>query len=255
MTMPLQDMIDSVLSEAQEKIASVNQEEVAEEIPQAQPETEQIGAGVDPSYAEKLAGAVEYISEHLDSIINPSADVPSLREALKEKVSEAQPEAVAEEAVTEEPTEEAVEETIDTKTAGADREELKRAILEKLGSGVDNPPKIANKASSGPEGASVAGEGPSGSGPGGHELVGAVEKAISYTKGDAKKGVKADLAKVLDHPALSKAKDPVLHENLQNASKAGVKIAGTREALRKATENSELKEEISSKLSAIRSAE
>jgi len=219
MTMPLQDMIDSVLNDALQKVASAEPESVEEEVA-----TVDLGgdtthsAGVDPEYAEKLAGAVEYIAEHINSIeTEQNEEVSDLRDALKNRLAVAKQPQDEPEAVTE-------------KTSNTDRDALKRAILEKLGSGVDNPPKIANKGSSGPEGVYASEEGPGPKGPGGHELVGSVDKAIGYTKKDAKKGVKPDLGKVLDHTAF---KDRTLQENLQNASKAGVKTAGARESLQK----------------------
>ena len=90
-------------------------------------------------------------------------------------------------------------------------------------------PNITQTPLAAPEGAAPTGQGQSASGIRGAALVASIQAAISTTKGDAKKLVKPDLAKILESRAMSKADDPVLNENLRNASKAGVKIAGVRE--------------------------
>ncbi len=60
----------------------------------------------------------------------------------------------------------------------------------------------------------------------GRELISSNESAINFTKGQAKAGQKKDVGQYLDEPALSAASDPVLQKTLDNASAAGVKIAG-----------------------------
>ena len=101
--------------------------------------------------------------------------------------------------------------------SAASREAIKERILAKLGGapeGGDRP------------GVTAAGEGTKATGKAA-AMFGKLDGKASFSKGDAKKLVKPDLAKVLKEPALSKASDPVLHNNLRNASKAGVKIAGS----------------------------
>jgi hypothetical protein len=60
------------------------------------------------------------------------------------------------------------------------------------------------------------------------KMVDSNEAAIGYTKGDAKAVPKAQMGKVLDEPAQKKSSDPVLHENLNAASKAGVKLSSVQ---------------------------
>lgn len=101
--------------------------------------------------------------------------------------------------------------------SAAQRAAIKERILAKLGGapeGGDRP------------GVTAAGEGTKATGKAA-AMFGKLDGKASFSKGDAKKLVKPDLAKVLKEPALSKASDPVLHNNLRNASKAGVKIAGS----------------------------
>ncbi len=352
MNIPLQDMIDSVVREAQEKVKTASSEEhqcsicgvavgdgngfcaTHREVEKTASDISH-DSGVDLEYAEKLAGAVEYITQHIgdledDKLVTEATDVSDLRGLLKEsagwstwgrqgkKGKERQRGLLSSRGWTTgeaaggtgavggalgalvggtprkesiKLTEEGLKHTKAYKGGGKrallgagigaglgalagatqqklwnpggsdldkkekksfDREALKTAILEKLGSGVDNPPKIANSASSGPEGAHASGEGPKPSGPGGHELVGSVDKAIAFTKKDAKSKVKSDLAAVLDHAS---SKDKKLQENLQNASKAGVKTAGVREALKVVVSNDPAaREKIAQKLSTSRSA-
>jgi len=223
MKTPLQDMVDSVIREAEQRVKTASAE------PERQcsvcgvsidsgifcSDHESIktasAQGVDLDYVEKLAGAVSYICEHLDGVgvakISPfiAGKVKSAKAIIPSKAPA-------------------------TKMAGATRDQLKAAILEKLGSGLDSPPSISQTTTSGPPGVSASGEGPKAPTSGGYGLVSSVDKAQDYTKGDAKKLVKSDLAKVLSHPAFS---DPVLKEKLQNTSKAGVKMAEVRTALSK----------------------
>jgi hypothetical protein len=66
--------------------------------------------------------------------------------------------------------------------------------------------------------------------------------AINYTKQDAKAVPKAQMGEVIDEPAQKKSTDPVLQQNLDAASSAGVKIssleksAAARAFLRKIAE-------------------
>lgn len=59
-------------------------------------------------------------------------------------------------------------------------------------------------------------------------MIGSNEAAIGFTKGQAKATPKKVLKGVLDEPALSKATDSKLHENLAHASAAGVKISAAK---------------------------
>lgn len=81
--------------------------------------------------------------------------------------------------------------------------------------GGDAPPK----ASGGPT---------SGFGNQARDNISSNQKAIDYTKKDAKGPVKSQLAEVLDEPALSPKTDTTLKNNLRNTGKAGVKIAAAR---------------------------
>jgi hypothetical protein len=58
----------------------------------------------------------------------------------------------------------------------------------------------------------------------------------NVTKRDAKSPRKAELAQVLTEPAMSAAHDSKVQENLRNASKGGVKIAGAKAFLQKIAE-------------------
>ena len=57
------------------------------------------------------------------------------------------------------------------------------------------------------------------------KMVASNQAAIDATKQEAKAVPKARMGEVLSEPAQKKSTDPVLHENLQAASKAGVKLA------------------------------
>jgi hypothetical protein len=278
MSTPLQELIDSVISEASqtEKTASAVCDVCGIELTdgghlcaESQEPTKMASAEgfVDLDYAEKLAGAVEYIQGHIGELDEPHEDkvaairrklaaahaygkgggqladnasgTPGTQSAKKDKAKHQVPKNTPFKDKTRlEDNESAMhgaypkEGVIRTKSAAA-RAKIKEGILQKLGSGVDNPPKISRKESKGPEGVFASEDGPGPTGPGGFEKVRSVKGAIKFTKKDAKAGVRADLAKVLTEPALSKKKDSKLHENLQNASKAGVKIAGVRENLTK----------------------
>lgn len=80
---------------------------------------------------------------------------------------------------------------------------------------------------------SQAGDPVSGYGNQGRRLIQSNQAAIDYTKGDAKGPQKSQLKEVLDEPALTSSTDSKLEENLRNTGKAGVKIAGARDALEK----------------------
>jgi hypothetical protein len=56
-------------------------------------------------------------------------------------------------------------------------------------------------------------------------MVGSNESATNYTKQQAKAVPKARMGEVLSEPAQKKSTDPVLHENLDAASGAGVKLS------------------------------
>jgi hypothetical protein len=77
-------------------------------------------------------------------------------------------------------------------------------------------------------------------------MVGSNDAAINYSKGDAKKPRAKELAEVLKNPAFSPKHDGKLHEQLQNAGQAGVKIAGAqrRELLKQAAASGKLTQEM-----------
>ncbi len=102
--------------------------------------------------------------------------------------------------------------------------ELRNRILHKVGGVASVKPNISGTELKGPDGVTAAGEGATAKGKGAN-LVSSVDKCINLTKGQAKKLVKPELATILREKALSKATDPVLHNNWRNTSKAGVKIA------------------------------
>jgi len=59
-------------------------------------------------------------------------------------------------------------------------------------------------------------------------LINTIEAALGYTKGDAKAEPKLQMGEVLDEPAQERSTDPVLHNNLDAASRAGVKLSSAR---------------------------
>jgi hypothetical protein len=65
----------------------------------------------------------------------------------------------------------------------------------------------------------------------GRQMIASNAAPKAATKREAKAPRKAELSQVLTEPALSKAHDSKVHDNLQNASKGGVKIAGVAKAL------------------------
>lgn len=108
-----------------------------------------------------------------------------------------------------------------------------RGIMAKMAADSVNPASIGAKTTnphqSSPEGVSAAGEGGKPSVPGEvskqESMVGSNESATNYTKQQAKAVPKARMGEVLDEPAQKKSTDPVLHQNLDAASGAGVKLS------------------------------
>jgi hypothetical protein len=70
----------------------------------------------------------------------------------------------------------------------------------------------------------------------GREMISSNSAPASATKAKAKAPQKKLLSQVLTEPAHSKGTDSVVHENLRNASKGGVKIAAAQSALQKIAE-------------------
>jgi hypothetical protein len=70
----------------------------------------------------------------------------------------------------------------------------------------------------------------------GRSLIQNKDSIKNVTKKDAKSPRKAELTQVLTEPAMSKAHDPVVQNNLRNASKGGVKIAAAKAYLQKIAE-------------------
>jgi hypothetical protein len=56
-------------------------------------------------------------------------------------------------------------------------------------------------------------------------MVASNDAAINYKKREAKENPKKDVNQVLEQPALTRRHDPVLHQTLDNAGKAGVKLS------------------------------
>lgn len=257
--MPLQDMVDQVIKEAQARVADDQATDEPEE--KTASAADQPAEGVDLDYAEKLAGAVSYVVRHFDEV--------EPEEGEEEKVAEHGNPATALKVLSATkgkqshdlggqkmiPTDPPMEEGNKLKSlksphkgggvdlgkkagaplTGEDREGLKKAILEKLGSGVDNPPNMGGGPVSDPEGSFKSGDNPkkAPSG-GGHQHVASNQAAIDMDKGQAWKATsQPDLGKALAKHKLNRGTDPVLHNNLQNASKAGVKIAGAKRELSK----------------------
>jgi hypothetical protein len=65
-------------------------------------------------------------------------------------------------------------------------------------------------------------------------LIYSIQAAINYTKQQAKAVPKAQMGEVIDEPAQRKSTDPVLHQNLDAASKAGVKLSSVKLAAARA---------------------
>lgn len=105
-------------------------------------------------------------------------------------------------------------------------------IMAKMAADAENPAKITAKQTnphqSSPDAASKAEENVPplpGEASKQENMVGSNESAINYTKQQAKAVPKARMREVIEEPAQKKSSDPVLHQNLDAASKAGVKIA------------------------------
>lgn len=70
----------------------------------------------------------------------------------------------------------------------------------------------------------------------GRQLISSNAAPAKATKKDAKSPRKSELAQVLTEPAMTRATDSKVHENLRNADKGGVKIAAAKAYLRKIAE-------------------
>jgi hypothetical protein len=86
--------------------------------------------------------------------------------------------------------------------------------------------KIAESTQGGMTLDSASGQGPKPPSQPGRQLISSNSAPVSATKKDAKSPRKPELAQVLTEPAMTRATDSKVHENLRNASKGGVKIAG-----------------------------
>lgn len=67
----------------------------------------------------------------------------------------------------------------------------------------------------------------------GRQLIGSNSAPASATKREAKSPRKAELAQVLNEPAMTSSTDNTVQQNLRNASKGGVKIAAVKAELQK----------------------
>ncbi len=83
---------------------------------------------------------------------------------------------------------------------------------------------------------SKSGDGPKPPSNPGRELIESNSAVTNAKKVQAKSPQKKLLSQVLNEPAMSKAHDSKVQENLRNASKGGVKIAAARELLKKIAE-------------------
>lgn len=112
-------------------------------------------------------------------------------------------------------------------------------VLRKMAEDALNPAQIKAQHNDVPPNASVAGEGvPSQPAETTQQkrLITSLDDAINYTKQQAKAVPKKRMGEVLNEPAQRKSTDPVLQENLNAASSAGVKIAAARSLLQKVAE-------------------
>lgn len=108
-----------------------------------------------------------------------------------------------------------------------------QSIMDKMAADANNPASIGAKTTnphqSSPEGVSASEQGPKPAQPGEvtrqSSMVGSNASAINYTKQQAKAVPKARMGEVLAEPAQKKSTDPVLHENLDATSGAGVKLS------------------------------
>lgn len=103
-----------------------------------------------------------------------------------------------------------------------------QAIMNKMAADAELPAKIKAQNSDVPPPATEAEEGvPSLPGEASKQesLIMSLDKAIDYTKQQAKAVPKKRMGEVLTEPAQKKSTDPVLHENLDATSGAGVKLS------------------------------
>jgi len=107
-----------------------------------------------------------------------------------------------------------------------------KGIMDKMAADSVNPGKVGAKVTnphqSSPEGVSASGEGkPSVPGEVSKQesMIASNKAAIDATKQQAKAVPKARMGEVLDEPAQKKSTDPVLQNNLDAASSAGVKLS------------------------------
>lgn len=75
-------------------------------------------------------------------------------------------------------------------------------------------------------------------------MIDSNQAAMNYSKGQAKAEPKRQMGQILDEPAQKRSTDPVLHENLDAAGQAGVKLssiklAAARQYLKKLAEKAE----------------
>lgn len=101
-------------------------------------------------------------------------------------------------------------------------------VMDKMAADAESPAKIQGKHSDAPPDATQAEEGvpaqPSETSKQ-ESMVGSNQSAINFTKQQAKAVPKKRMSEVLGEPAQKKSTDPVLHENLDATSGAGVKLS------------------------------
>jgi hypothetical protein len=108
-----------------------------------------------------------------------------------------------------------------------------RRIMAKMGADANNPASIKASHNDVPPPATQAEEGvPSQPGEVSKQksMIASNEAAKNYSKQQAKAVPKARMGEVLSEPAQKKSTDPVLHENLDAASGAGVKLSSVEKA-------------------------
>lgn len=124
------------------------------------------------------------------------------------------------------------------KHANQDQVSRVRAIMDKMAADSVDPAsvgaKVTNPHQSSPPGVSASEQGPKPSQPGEatkqESMINSNQAAIDYTKQQAKAVPKARMGEVLSEPAQKKSTDPVLHNNLDAASSAGVKLSSVTKA-------------------------
>jgi hypothetical protein len=210
-------------------------------------------AGIGPSSGDKTVTAQALFEHNLERLAKLGQDPEAILIAEAEKIARANPDMSSEDVIKEaykgmrqvlkaprpgvktiqgpKPVHKPPRPSGKTTTASADVLSMIRGASTKLAEDAINPAQISGKGAAPPE-ASAAEQAvpaqPSDHNAQTSKMVSSNEKAIDYTKRDAKADPKSDMGDVLDEPAQTSSTDKTLAKTLDHTNEAGAKISSAQ---------------------------